>query len=89
MPASSAPPDRRRDSFLLTSSYGQAFALLRRNGRSLYVSDLGEQREFAFDLSRGPIGHPVPIDADMQRVNQRIIRDQLADVARFYQVKLR
>ena len=45
--------DRRRGSFLLTSSYGAAFGLLRRNGRQLYVTDLVERREFEYDLTRG------------------------------------
>jgi hypothetical protein len=89
VPKDGAPTDRRRGSFLLTSSYAATYGLLRRNGRLLYVSDLSERKEFAFDLSRGPIGRPMPIDQDMQRVNQRLIREQLESVARFYHVKLR
>ncbi|HWF86766.1 MAG TPA: sulfatase-like hydrolase/transferase, partial [Vicinamibacterales bacterium] len=77
---------RRRDSFLLTSSYGATFGLLRRNGRLLYVSDLTEWREYAYDLSQQLIATPLVVDDDVRRVNQRLIRERVADAERFYRV---
>ena len=76
--------DRRRSAYLLTSSYGPTYGLLRRNGRLLYVSDLLEWREFAYDLSSGPIGAPVTIDSEVRRLNQGQIRQQVADLSAFY-----
>jgi hypothetical protein len=84
VPADQALSDRRRQSFLLTSSYGATYGLVRRNGRFLYVSDLVEWRESAYDLSTGPIGMPMVVDSGLRRVNQREIRDQVAEVAAFY-----
>ena len=39
--------DRRREAYLLTSSYGAAYGLLRENGRQLYLTDLIARREYA------------------------------------------
>ena len=85
VPSGSTLPDRRRDSFLLTSSYGAAFGLVRDNGRSLYISDLVEWREFAYALPAGPAGRPVPIAPELRRQNQRRIREQVSDLAALYQ----
>ena len=77
-------PPRRRESYLVTSSYAPTYALLRRNGRSLYVSDLFERKEFAFDLSREPIGTQVLVDSAVRRVNQRLIRDRVTELSEFF-----
>ena len=77
-------PSRRRESYLVTSSYAPTYALLRRNGRSLYVSDVFERKEFAFDLGREPIGTPVFVDNAVRRVNQRLIRDRVTELAAFF-----
>jgi len=76
--------DRRRGSFLLTSSYGAAFGLLRRNGRQFYVTDLVERREFAYDLTQGSIGRPGQVSPEMRRVNERIIRQEVEAIEGFY-----
>jgi hypothetical protein len=75
---------RRRDAFLLTSTYGPSYALVRRNGRYLYVSDLVEWRELAYDLSHEPIGAAMVIDPALRRVNQRRIREQMSEIAALY-----
>ena len=84
VPASAAMPDRRRQSFLLTSSYGATFGLLRRNGRLLYISDLVEWRESAYDLAAAPVGSPIVADTVLRRVSQKHIKEQVADVALLY-----
>jgi arylsulfatase A-like enzyme len=85
VPAGETLPDRRRESYLLTSSYGATFALLRRNGRFLYVSDLVDWRESAFDLSAAPLGTPVVVDSGLRRVNQLRIRELVAEVTALYE----
>ena len=62
MPTGDGLTERRRGSFLLTASYGATYGLLRRNGRGLYVTDLVERREFAYDLSRGAVGAETTVD---------------------------
>jgi hypothetical protein len=85
VPSDRALPDRRRRWYLLTSSYGAAFGLVGRNGRTLYISDLLEWREFAYDLSVEPNGRLVAIEPDVRLLNQRRIRAQLSLVSELYQ----
>jgi hypothetical protein len=78
--------DRRRKAFLVTASYGSTYGLLRRNGRYLYVTDLVERRELAYDLARGPVGTEASVDHGVRRVNQREIQAQVAEIGRFFRV---
>lgn len=86
VPSNQQLSPRRRDAFLLTSSYGSTFGLLRRNGRLLYVSDLTEWREYAYDLSGQLVATPMVVDDDLRRVSQRLIRERVAEAERFYRV---
>jgi len=75
---------RRRESFLVVSSYAATYGLLRRNGRSLYISDLVNGREYAYDLTPQPIGVRTQVTSDMRSINQRLIREQIAGLAALY-----
>lgn len=75
---------RRDGSFLLTSSYGPAYALLRNNGKEVYVSDLINGREYGFDLHRGMLGTEVPVDERMRRSGQQAIEAHLERVSALY-----
>jgi hypothetical protein len=87
VPSQQTLSDRRRQSFLLVSSYGPTYGILRRNGRLLYISDLVDWHESAFDLTQQPIGSRVVVEDELRRVNQRLIRDGVAAVASFYSVR--
>ena len=50
---------RRRESYLVASSYGPVFGLLGHNGRRLYLADAVEAREYAYEL--GPDGTDVRV----------------------------
>jgi hypothetical protein len=76
---------RRRESFLLTSSYGPTYGVLRHNGRSLYIADLVNGRESAYDLTKQPIGARTEVTDDDRRVSQRWIRQRLGELADVYQ----
>ena len=76
--------DRRRGSYLLVSSYAPTYGLLRRHGRSLYIMDLVNGREYAYELRTQPIGARVPVTDDMRRVNQKHMREQIAELASLY-----
>jgi arylsulfatase A-like enzyme len=84
-PAGAEVPDRRRESFLLMSSYGASYGMLRRNGKLLYISDLINYREYAYELFRQPIGNRVRVTDDARRVNQALIRRHVAEIEQFYQ----
>jgi len=83
-PPDQAPLSRRREAFLVSSSYGPSYGLLRRNGRFLYISDLINVREYAFELFRGPLGAAVRVSDDVRRVNQAAIRERVAAIEAFY-----
>jgi sulfatase-like protein len=75
---------RRRESYLIASSYGPVFGLLSQNGRRLYLADGVESREYAYDLHPdGTDTRTDIIDAERE-ANRREIRAQLADLAAWY-----
>jgi hypothetical protein len=78
------PVPRRRQSFLVMSSYGPNYGLLRRNGRFLYISDLMQFREYAFELFQEPLGARVKVSDDLRRVNQTLIRERVATSDAFH-----
>jgi len=80
----SEPQPRRRDNFLVMSSYGSTYGMLRRNGRFLYISDLLNWREYAYTLFEEPNGRRVPVDGATRTVNQRLIREHLDRVDNLY-----
>jgi arylsulfatase A-like enzyme len=75
---------RRRESYLVASSYGPVFGLLGRNGRRLYVADSVESREYAYDL--GTDGTDVRVGmTDAERdADRRAIREQIGEIAAWY-----
>jgi hypothetical protein len=86
VPVGETLSDRRRQPFLLTSSYGPIYGMLRRNGRELFVSDLVERRESLFGVTAHSSAR-LPVDEDVRRLNQRLIRAAVEQVAGVYEVK--
>lgn len=84
VPPDREPVQRRRESFLLMSSYGSTFALLRRNGKFLYISDLVSWREYAYSLFQEPLGTRMPVTDTMRRVAQEEIRKRIDEVEALY-----
>lgn len=75
---------RRRDSFLLSASYGPGYAMLRHNGRALYLADAVQGRDFAYEM--GPDGEMArQTVTDITRaVNRQLIREQIGQIASEY-----
>jgi hypothetical protein len=78
------PSARSHDSFVVISSYGPTYGLLRHNGRNLYIVDVVNGREYAFDLADRLLGVRVPVTDDIRRVNQPVIREQVRAIADLY-----
>ncbi len=76
--------DRRRDPFLIASSYGPVYGMLRHNGRFLYIADAVGGRDYAYDLSDGHLGARVQITPDLRRLNWDLIRGQVSAIATEY-----
>jgi hypothetical protein len=84
VPHDEALPSRRRESFLLMSSYGSSYGMLSRNGRSLYFVDLMNRKESVLAMDRNPLGDRRVADGATRRVNRRRILAGLAQVERLY-----
>jgi arylsulfatase A-like enzyme len=81
--------DRRQQTFLLASSYGAVYATLRDNGRSLYVVDAVDGRDYAYDLGTGLLGHRVDTTQNTMKENRQEILRQLSALAAVYQLPVR
>ncbi len=75
---------RRRDPFLLASSYGAVYGMLRHNGRFLYIADAVEGRDYAYDLADGGLGRRVEITEAMRALNWDLIRKEVGKIAAQY-----
>jgi arylsulfatase A-like enzyme len=75
---------RRHDSFLLSSSYGAVYGMLRHNGRQLFIANAIEGRDAQFDLSRQGPGRRTAIAAGDRSLNWELIRAQIAALAAQY-----
>jgi sulfatase-like protein len=74
-------PARRRDSFLLASSYGAVYGMLRHDGRKLYATDAIDGRDDAYDMSDAREARRVAITEAMLSLNRRLIAEQLDELA--------
>ncbi len=79
-----APPVRRRESFLLSSSYGPVHAMLRHNGRSLYIADAVQGRDLAFEMRADGRMERLTMTDVIRTVNRRLMRDHIGQIAAEY-----
>jgi len=82
--AGDAPRSRRREPFLVVSSYGASYGSLRRNGRLLYAIDLVNRKEDAFTMSREPLGEERPASDALRRLGQADILAGLGQVEQLF-----
>jgi len=75
---------RRRQAFLIASSYGAVYGTLRQNGRRLYVADTVDGRDYAFDLSSGTLGTQIEATPAAAVENRRLIEQQLDALGGWY-----
>jgi len=72
---------RWRDPFLVASSYGAVFGILRQNGRRMEVIDAVGGRDAAYDLSTGLLGREVEQTRAMSDESRRAVAQQLGELA--------
>lgn len=77
------PPPPPSEPVLLASSYGPVYAVLRDTGRSLYIADGVNNRDYAFDLSSDSAVR-VGVTDSARRDNQVFIRTQVDALAKVY-----
>jgi len=80
---------RRGEQFLVASSYGAIYGILRQNGERLYVVDAEDGRDYAYDFGVGLLGHRLAVTQAMTDDYRRTIAQQLADLAALYRYQPR
>ena len=81
MPPGAALSVRRDESFLLASSYGAVYGMLRHNGRRLYATNAVDGRDDVYDMSGEGPGRRVAMTEASTALNRRLIREQLEELA--------
>lgn len=74
----------RRDSYMIGSSYGPVYGILRGNGRWLYIADGVNYTDYFYDLSDDPAGSTNRVTPAVRLEYQQMIREELSEVNRFY-----
>ena len=74
----------RQDSYLLVSSYGPVYGILRNNGRSLFIADALYDKDYFYNLADDPKGTRSRPDAAVRAENQQLIRRHLEAINQFY-----
>jgi Sulfatase len=82
-PRGTAPRDRGRDAFLLASSYGPVYAVLRDDANYLYIADGVNGVDYAYDIS-DHVSERIGISAANRARDRAFIRQQLVELGRPY-----
>jgi hypothetical protein len=74
---------RARATFLLASSYGPVYGLLRDNGKALYIADGVNRRDYAYDMT-GVRPARIGVTGELRSASWAFIRARLKDLAAMY-----
>ena len=71
---------------MVMASYGSTYGAVRRNGRSLYVADLRNSREYAYAID--PVGYRrVPLSDSLRGMFQAELKTQVKGVMAMYEAR--
>ena len=73
-----------RPYYLLASSYGPVYAILAKNGKSLFIVDAVDGRNYFYDLAEDPLGSRNHVTARVVNENQPLVRRELERIDNFY-----
>lgn len=73
-------------SYLVVSSYGPVYGILGDEGRSLFISDAVNRTSYFFNLADDPKATRNRLTPAIQSENERLIREQVESINRFYKV---
>lgn len=74
-----------RESYLVTSSYGAVYGILKDNGRWLYIADSVNRKDYLFDLKK-PRVSSAPVNDRTRTAYESLIRDQVMTINRFFKI---
>jgi len=81
-----ASRDRRREPVVIAASYGAMYAVLRHNGRRLYIADAIKGGDLAYERDYSGRWTEMAVSKGARTVNQFIIRQYLDEVTRIFRV---
>lgn len=73
-----------RDAYLIGDSYGPVYALLRDNGRTLFVADGVRNQAYIYDLTQGYSGERISIDDQTVSEYEQTIVSDIKQIQVFY-----
>lgn len=80
-------PEQRgaiQDNYLIASSYGAVYGLLRNNGRYLYISDGVNYTDYFYDLINDSRGARNLVTPALKIENEQLIRERVRAINEFY-----
>ncbi|MEP6914895.1 MAG: sulfatase-like hydrolase/transferase [Acidobacteriota bacterium] len=77
--------ERRRESVVIAASYGPVYAVLRHNGRRLYIADAIKGGDLAYDRDLDGRWRTVDVTPGQRTINQFLIRQHIDEVTRVFQ----
>ena len=80
------PASRRRGVYVLAASYSAVYAVVRRNGHRVYITDAVKGEDYAYDRDASGVWHSVSVSDGRRAVEQRVIREHLDQIWRVYKV---
>jgi hypothetical protein len=76
--------DYLHKNYLVVSSYGPVYGVLGGDGRSLFIADAVNQKEYFFNLADDPNGARNRLTEGIRSENESLIRELIGSVNRFY-----
>jgi len=76
--------DYLQKSYLVVSSYGPVYGILGGDGRSLFIADAVNQKNYFFNLADDPRGTRNRLTDTVRRENETLIHDLVVSVNQFY-----
>ncbi|HEU4391713.1 MAG TPA: sulfatase-like hydrolase/transferase, partial [Blastocatellia bacterium] len=73
-----------RNDYMLVSSYGAVYGILRGNGESLYISDGVNYMDYYYDLLDDPKGVRNRVSAGVKSESEELIRRHVEEINKFY-----
>jgi hypothetical protein len=73
-----------RETYLVASSYGPVYGILRHNGDSLFIADAANDKEYSYDLTGDFRGAQKRLTPGMRADNEALIRRYIQSISQFY-----
>ncbi|HKX26211.1 MAG TPA: sulfatase-like hydrolase/transferase [Blastocatellia bacterium] len=73
-----------QETYLVASSYGAVYGLLRNNGRYLYISDAVGYNDYFFDLANDPQGRRNLVTPTIKMEHEQLIRERIRSINEFF-----